>query len=138
MFRTYSKNLVEIVVNHPDIRPTIQGGDYRLDANDVMNDTRNIAFACETGVVLFIYKEPGVYQLHGGFVNCGRGANAVAEVRNAIETVMSRFNARKVQVAVPLQLRAARMFCRLVGFTSEGSDPTQEHFVIEGGLKWVG
>lgn len=132
MFRTHSPALVEAIVNHPDVRPTIEDGMYRLNASMIFESDDNLVFACETGVVIFVCFGDGVYHLHGGFLAHGRGANAVAEVKNAIEVVFSRYAARKVQAAVPLQLRAARMFCRLVGFASEGRDLTHEHFALEG------
>jgi hypothetical protein len=131
MFRTFSTKLVNAIINHPDIRPTIQGGDYYLDSREVVEDPDNIVFICSYGVILFLSQGGGVYDGHIAFVKAGRGKVALQAAKRALDDLYAARAVSKVTAAVPLQLRAARLLCRLLGFVAVGQDPKQEFFVLE-------
>lgn len=137
MIRTRSYKLVDKLLNHPDIRPTIEKGDYYVCSAELISHPRNLFYICEHGVVFFIHLHHDVYGGHYGFLRSGRGKVARQATRDAIDDLFSRHGATKLVAAIPLQLRAARLLCRLVGLRSIGQDDQQEHFVIEGGPAWA-
>lgn len=133
MYRATQPKMVDLIVNHPEVRPTMEKGDHRIDSSDVVLNLRNVVFVFDVGVVLFIYAEPGVYEGHIGFLRCGRGAVAVGCGREALDRLFTDHGAQRVSAAVPLQLPGARYLCRRLGFASLGADHGAgvEHFVKE-------
>lgn len=129
MFRTFSRSLVDAVINHPDVRPTMEAGIHILRSVDVLSDTRNVVYACEHGVAVCIWERSGVYKVHIGLLKGGRGKVGLAFAKECVDDLFKRFGASVLHTAIPLQLRAARLFCRLLGFRSTGNDEHQEFFV---------
>lgn len=136
MIHTRSVKLVNAIANHPSVRSTIEKGDHRIDSSLLLADLDNVVMADANGLVIFIPQGQGVYAIHAGFLPHGRGKVMIQSVRSAIEAIFGRFGAHKIVAAVPLQLRAARMACRLLGFSSMGMGPEQmtEIFVLEGAV----
>lgn len=129
MFRTKSHTLIDAIVNHPDVRPTLEAGNHRLFSQDVLDDDDNVVFAGEQGAIIFINEGEGVYRGHIAFLRDGRGKAALQAGRECLDKLFAAFDASKVVAAVPLQLRAARLLCRMLGFRSTGADDVQEFFV---------
>lgn len=132
MFITKSHKLVDAIINHPDVRPTIDRGDEHISCRRHIDDSRNLFFVNSYGVVFFKYLAPGFYEVHTGFIKAGRGATAFNSLRSAIESVLADHGGQKIAAAIPLQLRPARIMCRMLGFASTGRDPQQEFFALEG------
>lgn len=132
MNQTRSARLVDAFINHPSIRPTIEQGAQRLESAELLSDDRNVVFANEQGVVIFIPEDEG-YAIHAAFIPEGRGAMMLRSVRSALDTIFSEFGASKITARVPMILPAPRMACRLLGFTSHGLDEagTSEIFILE-------
>ena len=135
MFKTRSYKLVDAIANHPDVRPTIEMGDYYIQSAELISNPNNVVYADENGhgIVIFVGLRPGVYQIHVGFLKHGRGGIARRAIMWCMDDLWQRYDASKIVAAIPLQLRACRLLCRLVGFRSLGADAQQEHFVFEGG-----
>lgn len=133
MIRTCSAKLVDAIVNHPSIRPTIELGTYRIDSSDLLSDDGTVIYASEDGVVIFIPKGWGIYEGHMAFLPWGRGKVMLSHCRAALDGIFGDFGAEKVTAAVPMQLPAARISCRLLGFASHGPDEagTSEIFTLE-------
>lgn len=138
MIHVHSAGLANALFNHPDIRPTLEKGDHRLYAEDIVRDPRNVLFANEHGAVMFLGRSSGVYDLHGGFLRAYRGKVALADTSVALDRLFKGHNAKRVNVRVPYVLRPARIFVRKLGFTSLGLDPVKpiEHFTMEA-EKWA-
>lgn len=126
MFRTKSTRLVEALANHPDIRPTLEYGDHRIDARFFMADTDNIVYASDKGLILFHPLLDGVYRGHIGFLRSGRGAHALTAAREVLDDLHEKNMVITVVAGVPLPLRAARLFCKMLGFVHESQDTEQE------------
>lgn len=129
MFRTHSRPLVDAIINHPDVRPTIERGSHRLSSKEVLDNFRNFVYAGEHGMIAFLYEREGVYKGHIAMLKSGRGSIAVREGRACLGDFFRKLEPSVVHASVPLQLRGARLFCRLVGFRSTGADEKQEFFV---------
>jgi hypothetical protein len=133
MFLTQSAPLISALANHPDIRPTIEAGCERIDVRSFMNEPGNIAYACEDGMVLFNPLFDGVYRGHIAFLKSGRGAHALACGRWVLDDLYDKNKVIAVVAGVPLPLRAARLFCRMLGFVHECQDAEQEWMIYTGG-----
>lgn len=133
MFPTRSLKLVDAIINHPDVRPTMEQGTERITCRMHIYDSRNLFYVNSYGFAFFKYLAPGFYDLHAGFLREGRGSVAFSSLRSALEAVFTEHGAQKVAAAIPSQLRAARIMCRMLGFTSVEGDPRQEFFALERG-----
>jgi hypothetical protein len=129
MFRTESVRLIGALANHPDIRPTIEAGSERIDARSFVREPGNIAYACENGMVLFNPLCDGVYRGHIAFLKSGRGARALACGRWVLDDLYDKNDVSTVVAGVPLPLRAARLFCKMLGFVHECQDAEQEWMI---------
>lgn len=129
MFRTHSVRLVEALANHPDIRPTIEAGDHRVDATEFLRSPGNIAYACDKGMILFQPLWDGGYRGHIGFLKSGRGAWALACARWSLDDLYDKNDVSTVVAGVPLPLRPARLFCKMLGFVHECDDAEQEWMI---------
>lgn len=123
----------DIILNHPDVRPTVEQGDGYATARDILADTSNVVYAHEWGIVVFIHKGSGVYEGHIAFMPQGRGAAAIKACQSALDRLFRDHKAQAVTAAVPLQLRAARFLVRRLGFASRGirEDKPVEEFIME-------
>lgn len=133
MFKTRSYKLVDAIANHPDVRPTIEGGDHYISSAGLLGDMRNIVFADEHGIIIFTHAKPGAYMLHIGMLKSGRGAYMLKVSKECLNTLFTQFEASLVMAALPLtlppkQLRGMRLFCRLLGFCHAGADGEYDYF----------
>jgi hypothetical protein len=138
MIRIYDPQLPDIVLNHPDVRPTVEKGAGYISIADHIRDPRNVVFAWPYGFVLFIYKAEGEYEGHVAFLPHGRGATALAAVRSAIDRLFADHGCRVIRAAVPQVLPQVGFLVRRLGFAFEGADPEKpvDHFVMEA-EKWA-
>jgi hypothetical protein len=129
MFRTQSAALISAIANHPDIRSTIEAGREPVDATFFLNEPGNIAYACDDGMILFNPLCDGVYRGHIAFLKSGRGARALAHGRWVLDDLYDKNIVIAVVAGVPLPLRAARLFCKMLGFVHEYQDAEQEWMI---------
>jgi hypothetical protein len=124
--------LVDIIINHPDVRPTVEKGDHYITSAELFNG-ENIIYGSPLGAILFVHKGGGVYEGHIAFLPQGRGKAALQACSEALDHLFREHKARKVVASIPLMLRPARFLVRRLGFASEGVDPAKsvEHFVME-------
>lgn len=131
MRETFNTRLVEAFINHPEVRPTMQGGDYRLEAGELLANPDNVVFASEAGVVLFIYKGNGAYDVHTAFLPDQRGKVALEALRSAHDRLFRDYGAQIVYASIPAQLRHVSFLARRLGFAFVSRDNHQEFFVME-------
>lgn len=138
MIRQTDSYLADIIMNHPDVRPTIHDGDWRGTVERHVADPANAIYANATGCVAFIYSGNGVYSGHVAFLPEGRGCKAIKDCTDALEQLFWDHGARRVIAEIPLELRAARFLVRRLGFVSRGRDRSKsvEHFKLEA-KQWV-
>lgn len=125
VYRTTTASFVDLIINHPEVRPTAQGGTERLSSLSVLSDYRNLCYAGEGGVALFIYKAPGIYEGHIFLVPGCRGACGLAFGKAALEALFADGGVHTVVAEVPWELPAARWYVRRLGFVSLGRQPEQ-------------
>jgi hypothetical protein len=133
MFRTESAALISAIANHPDVRPTLEAGDHYLEGERFLRETGNIAYASDKGIILFTPLWHNGYRGHIGFLNSGRGATALNAAKWVLNDMFTNLDASAVVAGVPLPLRRARMFCRMLGFKHTVTDAEQEWMLYTGG-----
>lgn len=123
-----SDKFVDLVINHPDVRPTVQHGAHRLYADT----DEAIYLAFDYGVAMFRTFGKEV-DGHIFVLPAGRGAPALAFGKAALErlTTLVPPETRRLRTGVPLQLPAARIYCRRLGLKPEGRDLFNEYFTAE-------
>jgi hypothetical protein len=133
VIKTRSYFLVNALINHPDIRPTLEAGGQYLDSRELLTDSENIIYAGEEGVVIFTHEYGRLYRGHVGFRSEYRGATALRLAKECLDDLFVRLDDVVVVAAVPLLLRQARLFCKMLGFVTKTIDHEQEWMVYEGG-----
>lgn len=128
-----SVEFVDMIINHPTVRPTAQGGEYRLESYDLVTDPANVVLANTGGVVLFVQYKPGDYEGHVFCLEGHRGASALALVRQGLKQVFDRSKSSLVGALAPLSLPAVSVLCRQAGFKLVDRDLFGEHFIHYGG-----
>lgn len=133
-FRTFSADMANLVLNHPTVRPTLEGTEP-LDATYAIADADNVFIAGEFALAHFIQEEPGRYAGHIAVIEDRRGRSALLFGKAALAKLFGTYEARSVRAAVPEKLRGARAYVRMLGFTSNGVDPVRkmEDFMMEAG-----
>jgi hypothetical protein len=124
--------LVDIILNHPDVRPTMEKGDHAISVEPLL-DGKNVAYANDSTVVLFLNKGAGRYEGHIASMPHGRGAATLKAGKEALDRLFTDHRAAAVEAAIPLELREARMLVRRLGFASLGirKDKPVEDFIME-------
>lgn len=128
---TPSATFVDAIINHPDVRNTIERGTHRLQSASVIHDPNNYVVAYEQGVAVFVGRGLDIYEGHICTLKGSRGAEALRFGKAALHRLFTERRARKVVAYVPLELPAARFYCRRLGLKSESRDLFEEHFSME-------
>jgi len=123
MHRTFNAGPVNLLLNHPAIRPTI-GGEGALDAATLLADRRNICLITDAGGAMFAWRGPGIYEGHS-FFKC-RGREAIGLGKALLAKLFNDHDARMVWGLTPEALRHVRWFNRKLGFASHGLAETPE------------
>lgn len=122
---------VQMVINHPGVRPTVQQGDDYIDACAAYRDDANQIISFEGGIALFKHLGCAVYEGHVFVLPGHRGSEALAFGKAAVTWLFTGPMALKLSVPVPLVLPAARYYCRKLGLKPTGRDLFQEYFEVE-------
>jgi hypothetical protein len=126
-----SNVFVDAIINHPGCRATIQQGRYRLESAGVLSNPENVVLAYDQGVAIFEGLGRGVYQGHICTLPTSRGREALAFGRLAVTKLFHEHRAAVLTARVPMQLPAARFYCRRLGLKPEGRDLFDEIFTME-------
>lgn len=128
--------LIDAIINHPTVRPTVQEGDERLSCYGLMRDGA-VGYADDKGCLLFfVPKEDGVWDGHVFAVAGSRGANAVTFGKQAIGRLFTDHRALKMVAAAPLRLPAVRVYCRRLGLKPVDRDHQYAYYETEVG-QWA-
>jgi hypothetical protein len=120
VFRTASPTLLDLMANHPTVRPTLQSGTYRLESAELLADPRNVCLACEGGAALFLWVAQGVYNGHILLLEGHRGALGLAFGRKALGALKAIVGACIIRAATPRVLPAVGQYATRLGFVSKG------------------
>lgn len=94
--------MVNEVVNHPAVRPWIAGPiEDELDVTPVLADPRNIALWGQHGGVVFVYRQPTIYEAHTQVLPAGRGRWTLKMTQAALLWLFAGTDALEVLTRVP-------------------------------------
>jgi len=133
--------LLNRVANSPDVIRGIAPGYLAIDLKAFFDDPSNIMIGDDRGVVLFIPKAPGHYDMHYLLTNSLRGPAALRAIKAAISELFTYHDACVITGSTPRENLAARRMNRALGgrpygvsVDSQGRDCID--YVLER-AKWV-
>lgn len=92
---------VNIIANHPDVRPWVAGGTDAIDLTPVVDISANILLLNEHGGCFFERVGAGIFEVHTLFLPEGRGPAAVAAVKDALHWMFTQTDCIELQTKVP-------------------------------------
>ena len=106
-----------------------------VDFSGFLSNAMNVCLVYGEGGALFAWRGPGIYEAHAFFEQRGR---EVLDLSHRMLFIMRRdFGARLFWSLVPTGTRHARIYCRLLGWKSQGvfypPEGESELFVSENG-----
>jgi hypothetical protein len=90
----------------------------RHDFTGFLDDRNNIALIEGEGGALFVWRGPGIYEVHVFFEQ--RGKEVIRLSRRMLKIMRRIRKARLFWAAVPVESRHVIMFTRLMGWKSQG------------------
>lgn len=88
------------------------------DFSEFLSNPMNVALIEGEGGALFVWRGPGIYEVHVFFEQRGR---EVLKLSHAMLAIMRERGARMFWAAVPVESRKVIMFTRLMGWKSHGT-----------------
>ncbi len=88
-----------------------------VDFTEFLSNPMNVCLIAGEGGALFVWRGPGVYEVHVFFSQ--RGSEVIRLSKEMLE-IMRREGARLFWAAVPIESRRVIMFTRLMGWKSCG------------------
>jgi hypothetical protein len=92
---------------------------FPVDFTETLSNELNICLACGEGGAIFVWRGPGIYEVHCFFEQ--RGAEVLDIARATLNLLWAEYGAKIVWAAIPLESRKVRLFARWTGFKSFGS-----------------
>jgi hypothetical protein len=89
-----------------------------VDFTDFLSNPMNACLIEGDGGALFVWRAPGIYEVHVFFEQ--RGREVIEISRRMLDYMRNEFEARWFWAAVPTQSRHVIMFTRLMGWKSQG------------------
>lgn len=90
----------------------------RGDFEPFLADRMNVFLACGEGGAFFVWRGPGIYEVHVMFEQ--RGKEVLKLSREMLQIMREKHGARLFWAAVPVKSRHVIMFTRLMGWKSQG------------------
>lgn len=90
----------------------------RADFDSFLSDTNNVCLVSGEGGAIFVWRGPGIYEVHVFFEQ--RGREVLKLSRDILEIMRKDHGARLFWAAVPVTSRHVIMFTRLMGWKSQG------------------
>lgn len=90
----------------------------RGDFTGFLSDRMNVFLACGAGGALFVWRGPGIYEVHVMFEQ--RGRDVLRLSREMLDIMRREHGAKLFWAAVPITSRHVIMFTRLMGWKSQG------------------
>jgi hypothetical protein len=120
LFRTFDVERLNVLANHPEIRPTC-GGDGKsfIDLGPFVNDRHNLAVAWDKGAFLFGWSAPQTYEVHIMVLPEGRGRAAYRMATLGISYMLER-GMERLWARVAKDAHGLRHYTRTAGFTRCG------------------
>jgi hypothetical protein len=91
---------------------------FRPDFTHFLSDRMNVALIEGEGGALFVWRGPGIYEVHVFFEQ--RGKEVLKLSREMLSVMRDEHGAELFWAAVPVESRHVIMFTRLMGWKSKG------------------
>lgn len=122
--RTFDPKFLNSVINHPDVRPWLEG-EGELDISHQAYNPANFVLQTELGGFLLICHEPGRYEVHSQFLP-GHATHPVRAMQAAQEWMFTRTDCEAIVSKIPDGNKAAKGFALVGGlrpiFRREGAE----------------
>lgn len=111
--REFSAERLNIVVNHPEVRPWVaMPGQGALDLSPVVADLNNVLLMAEGGGFIFQNFGDGIYEVHSQFQPEHRGEEVITAARDAERYMFTRTDCVEIRSKVPAGNLGAAAFAR--------------------------
>jgi hypothetical protein len=120
--RCFDPVAVNAFANHPDVLPGLGLGAESLDVTALIENPRNLCYVGEYGGAILVWTGPSIYDAHDFILPEGRGAWARKACLQILRKAFAEHGARMVWAQTPAENRPCRLFNRLLGFKSRGTE----------------
>jgi hypothetical protein len=126
--RSFDSGDINPILNHPDVFKYVACKGFEpgsMDVAPLLEDQRNVLLVADGAAILFIWYEPGIYEVHTNFLKPDRLRQSThgPYVRNvclaAYRWMFTRTDCMILQTRIPAHNRAATVFSPLIGWTKE-------------------
>lgn len=124
--RSFDAAPINAIFNDPKVYPFVAKPDSgKIDIAPLIREYKNILLVGEYGGILFVCREPCVYQVHTGLKPRSRakenddGPHRLAMIRAAYAWMFTHTDCTDLLTAIPQNNRAAWFFAPLAGWTKE-------------------
>lgn len=115
MTRADDIEMLDCIVNQPEILAAVAPGYLRMDLTAFFDRPGNVMFGDDRGVVLFGAKGDGAFDMHYLFTSSLRGRAALSTIKEAISALFTCHLAHVITGSTPRENRAARAMNRALG-----------------------
>lgn len=132
--RAFDAADINPILNDPDVLPSITGpGIESVDVSEILANPQNVCLVADGGALMFIFHEPGIYEVHNNWLKAYRGKAAIDGTRAALRWMFTRTDCMTILTKIPAFNRAAARLCALVGgkkrFDRKAVWPTKDGMV---------
>lgn len=113
--RTLTAERLNIVANHPEVRPFL-GWSGELDLTQIVENTSNFCFETDGGGFLCLNHGNGIYQAHSLFIPEKRGVVTLSMARDVAEFMFVKTDCIEMKTLCPDDNPAAKGLAEKVGF----------------------
>lgn len=99
--QAFDANHLNYICNLPEVRPEVANGDHYLDCTPQVKNERNILLMGEHGGCLFLYAQPGIYEVHTVVAPSGRGKWTHQMVSECARWMFTRTPAFEIATRIP-------------------------------------
>lgn len=90
----------------------------QVDFTQFLSDPMNICLVCGEGGAIFVWRGPGIYEVHVFFEQ--RGREVIRISHRMLDVMRKKYGGHLFWAAVPIEARHVIMFTRLMGWKSQG------------------
>jgi hypothetical protein len=113
--RTFDPAMLNVVVNHPEVRPWVAPGHEPMDVSAMVANPANFALVTDGGGFVLECQEPGIYQVHSQFLPDHRRHTRQA-MREGFDYMFTRTDCERITTQVPDNKPAAAALAAKAGF----------------------
>lgn len=118
--RQTDAKFINMVANHPSVYDWVRGPlTSELDLRPIVEDISNVLLAGEHGVMMFIHKQMGVYEVHTAYLPEGRGEWGLEFAKKCFKWMFTRTPAIEINTRVPKGNLGALTLTRAMGMEKE-------------------